>query len=274
MLSASRSAPSTAPPAAASASATREPGCSRTNPERVTSPTTLTTSSASAVGTESTVPSVSELSVATTARGGAGAGLGASLATANPATSTTKTPAAAIASAPADESQLEFLIRHVPGGLASEWVATQASPGDAVKVQGPLGAFARDDRAARHVFVVGGTGLAPAGSMRRDLATGEGEEVVCFGGTSLLERFHVDELKALAAAHGRAEARIAVFIGESGPDATQGTAVSLLKAEDVVPDTAYYLCGPPAMVESARTTLAVLGAPLSAIRAERYLPSA
>ncbi|WP_300574841.1 2Fe-2S iron-sulfur cluster binding domain-containing protein [Phenylobacterium sp.] len=179
-----------------------------------------------------------------------------------------------IASAPADERQLEFLIRHVPGGLASEWVATAARPDDGVKIQGPLGAFARDDRAARHVFVVGGTGLAPALSMLRDLAPGEGEVVVCFGVTSALDLFHVAELEALAAAHGRAQARFAVFIGEPGPAATQGSAVSLLRASDVAPGSAYYLCGPPAMVESARTTLAALGAPLSAIRAERYLPSA
>ena len=185
----------------------------------------------------------------------------------------TEARAYSIASHPADESGLEFLIRHVPGGLASEWVAGEAKAGDRVKLQGPLGSFARDDRASRQVFVVGGTGLAPALSMLRQLAPGAGEALVCFGVTTPGDAFHQDELRALSAAHGAMEVRFAVAQGQPRHGEQAGTAVSLLSPDDVTPATAFHLCGPPPMVEAARAALVNWGAPLAAIRAERYLPT-
>lgn len=58
-----------------------------------------------------------------------------------------------IASAPDGQGQLEFLIRHVEGGMMSTWLADSAKAGDRVTLHGPLGSFAHDARAARHVFL-------------------------------------------------------------------------------------------------------------------------
>lgn len=174
-----------------------------------------------------------------------------------------------ISSAPDDASQLEFLIREVPGGMVSTWLAQSAGAGDRVTIQGPLGAFAFDGRSRDHVFIVGGTGLAPALSMLRDM--GEARATLCFGVNSEADLFLEQELSALAA-NGH-EVRMAVNGGEPGPGRTLGTAVSLLRPGDVAPGRAYYLCGPPPMVEAARESLMAQGVAANLIRSERYLPS-
>ncbi len=69
----------------------------------------------------------------------------------------------------------------------------------------------------------------------------------------------------------RLEIRIAVMEGADG-DLRPGTAVSLLQKEDFDADTVCYLCGPPRMVDAARTALTGHGVAAKAIRAERFQP--
>lgn len=175
-----------------------------------------------------------------------------------------------ISSAPDDPAELEFLIRHVPGGLVSTWLSDSAAVGDRVALQGPMGAFAFDRAADRHVFVVGGTGLAPALSMLRDLPPLAGRSLVCFGVNTAADLFLETELRALEA-DGH-EVRFAVFDGDPGEGCVAGSAVALLAPGDVRAGDACYLCGPPAMVEAARAALDALGVAPGRIRSERYLP--
>lgn len=175
-----------------------------------------------------------------------------------------------ISSAPDDATQLEFLIREVPGGMVSTWLAQSAAVGDRVVLQGPLGAFAFDQTMAEHVFIVGGTGLAPALSMMRDM--GDGRATLCFGVNSEADLFLEQEMALLS--QGGHDVRMAVSGGEPMGGRALGTAVSLLRAEDAAPGRAYYLCGPPPMVEAARAVLMAQGVAANLIRSERYLPSA
>jgi len=174
-----------------------------------------------------------------------------------------------ISSAPDDVTQLEFLIREVPGGVVSTWLAQSAAVGDRVVLQGPLGAFALDRAAAEHVFVVGGTGLAPALAMLREM--GAARAALCFGVNTEADLFLEQELSALGEVGH--DVRVAVLAGEPSAGRVLGTAVSLLRPEDVAPGRVYYLCGPPRMVEAARALLLAQGAPANLIRSERYLPS-
>ncbi|HZU77760.1 MAG TPA: FAD-binding oxidoreductase, partial [Dehalococcoidia bacterium] len=70
-----------------------------------------------------------------------------------------------MASLPRDLPRLEFLVRIIPGGAMSEYLTTRCEPGDEIEVEGPLGAFILRDSAAPHIFVAGGSGLAPIFSM-------------------------------------------------------------------------------------------------------------
>jgi benzoate/toluate 1,2-dioxygenase reductase subunit len=176
-----------------------------------------------------------------------------------------------IASTPDALPSVELLIRHVPGGAASEWLKSAAAPGDALTLQGPLGSFGLDIRARRHVFIAGGTGLAPGLSMLRSLPQGH-EALLCFGCTRPEDLFHFDELTALAAGRGAIAVRVALMDpGVSTLPA--GTAVSLLTQTDIDdPAAVFYLCGPPPMVEASRARLAAAGVGPERIHAERFAP--
>lgn len=172
-----------------------------------------------------------------------------------------------IASSPADLPIVELLIRHVPGGQVSGWLDSDPAPGARLTIQGPLGSFALDDRADRAVFIVGGTGLAPAISIIR-ANRGRMPMLLCFGCTRREDLFLEDELRALEAEVPGLEVRIALMEGASG-SVREGTAVALL-ADDPVEGAAYHLCGPPGMVDAARKALTAMGASALQIRAERF----
>jgi len=59
--------------------------------------------------------------------------------------------------------KMEFLIRLIPGGAMSEYLETLAESDQILSLSGPYGAFfLRDEhKRAPHIFVAGGTGLAP-----------------------------------------------------------------------------------------------------------------
>lgn len=176
-----------------------------------------------------------------------------------------------IASTTAELPLMELMIRLVPDGKMSRWLQTTAKVGDRVRLQAPLGSFGLDDRARRHVFVAGGTGLAPVLSMIRSLRDRDQPALLCFGCTRRQELFYEAELAALAATMPKLEVRIAVMEGADG-DLRDGTAVSLLQKEDFDAETVCYLCGPPPMVDAARKALTLHGVATHAIRAERFQP--
>jgi benzoate/toluate 1,2-dioxygenase reductase subunit len=176
-----------------------------------------------------------------------------------------------IASTTRELPLIELMIRLVPDGKMSRWLQEVAKVGDRVKLQAPLGAFGLDDRAARHVFVAGGTGLAPVLSMIRSLRGRGQPALLCFGCTRRQELFYELELAALVAQMPELEVRIAVMEGAEGY-LRAGTAVSLLQKEDFDVETVCYLCGPPPMVDAARKALTSHGVSAQAIRAERFQP--
>lgn len=64
------------------------------------------------------------------------------------------------------ERELEFHIRHVPGGAASERVAKDLSIGDEVRVRGPMGSsFLRERHTGPILAIAGGSGMAPIKSI-------------------------------------------------------------------------------------------------------------
>lgn len=177
-----------------------------------------------------------------------------------------------IASTTAELPLLELMIRLVPEGKVSRWLQEIAKVGDRVRLQAPLGSFGLDGRARRHVFVAGGTGLAPVLSMIRSLRGRDQSALLCFGCTRRQELFYESELAALVEMMPGLEVRIAVMEGVDG-HLRSGTAVSLLQKEDLNAETVCYLCGPPPMVDAARKALTSHGVAAQAIRAERFQPS-
>ena len=64
---------------------------------------------------------------------------------------------------------VQFLVRNIPGGLMSSYLAGQAKAGDVVTIAGPIGSFYLRDVTRPVLFLAGGTGLAPFLAMLEDL---------------------------------------------------------------------------------------------------------
>ena len=73
---------------------------------------------------------------------------------------TTQTRSYSFSSMPKD-GVVEFLVRNIPGGLMSTYLAEHAKPGDAADMTGPIGSFYLRDVTRPALFLAGGTGLAP-----------------------------------------------------------------------------------------------------------------
>jgi len=174
------------------------------------------------------------------------------------------------------ERELEFLIRVLPDGAFSGYVAGQGRIGEIVDVEGPFGRFCLRPGAPPPVFVAGGTGVAPIMSMLRSLAVAAPEDpaVLFFGNTASGDVFFERELAELGKDFPGLTVHHCVVNPAAGWDGEIGLVTDVMAARLEDPAShAYYLCGPPAMVEATRTLLADKGVPAEQIFEENFLPS-
>lgn len=183
-----------------------------------------------------------------------------------------------MASLPRDLPKLEFLVRIIPGGAMSEYLTVRCEPGDEIEVEGPLGAFILRESAAPHIFVAGGTGLAPMISMLDTIRRRPGVKppmLLSFGCASDSQFFYRDEVELRASWMPQLKLRLSadrVEDPESG--LLQANPVEVLELRDVTdPETVAYLCGPPRMIEAARERLTALGIRPEHIYAEQFVAS-
>jgi benzoate/toluate 1,2-dioxygenase reductase subunit len=176
---------------------------------------------------------------------------------------------------PKELPRLRLLVRHIPGGVMSEWLRAGCAPGRLVEIEGPMGSFGLYPAKGPHIMVAGGTGLAPMLAMLDTLRLRPGAKptvVLCFGCNTADDLFYLDEIELRAFWMPTLTTRIALMERPAGGfDGKIGTAVSLLEDGDCVhPGTAAYLCGPPAMIEAGRRRLMDAGLPPAAIHAEQF----
>ncbi len=74
-----------------------------------------------------------------------------------------------ISSVPSDKNHLEFLIRLVPGGIATTYVHEHLDEGQNLNIIGPFGDFYRRETNADMICVAGGSGMAPIKSIIEDM---------------------------------------------------------------------------------------------------------
>jgi len=105
-----------------------------------------------------------------------------------------------IASPPSDSGNLGFLIRLVPGGIATTYVHTKLNQGDSVELIGPFGDFYVRETDAIMLCIAGGSGMAPFKSIFNDMLgkAQTGREVwYFFGARTGKDLFYLDEMKAI-----------------------------------------------------------------------------
>ena len=174
------------------------------------------------------------------------------------------------------ERQLEFLIRVLPGGAFSGYLAERGRIGEVVDVEGPFGRFTIRPEAPPPVFVAGGTGLAPILAMLRSLAEIRPDDpaVLFFGNTAAGDVFYQRELAELAKTFPGLVVHHCVVDPPSGWAGEVGLVTDALATHLTDPPShAYYLCGPPPMIAATRALLADRGVPADQIFEETFLPS-
>lgn len=178
------------------------------------------------------------------------------------------------AGAPAADAQVSFFVRQVPGGRFSSYVAGQDLCGQRLVVDGPLGDFWLRPAQAPLLLVAGGSGLAPIlALLQQALVEGVSRPVtLLFGARQQRDLYALDELSAIAA-QWRGALRFIPVLSEAAADSdwqgARGLVTEHLPAA-LEPGAHAYLCGPPAMIDSAVALLRRQGVPGEHIHADRF----
>lgn len=172
-------------------------------------------------------------------------------------------------------AQASFLIRNIPGGLMSEWLARQAEPGSRLSFVGPQGSFFLRTVERPTIMLAGGTGLAPILSMLEVLAdAGTAQPLhLIYGVTRDGDLVAIDRIEALAARLPTLTWAVCVADPATGQPLKGYVTEHLSDAHLNAGDCDIYLCGPPAMVEAVRTFLRDKGVEPRHFHYEKFAPS-
>ncbi|MBN3807632.1 2Fe-2S iron-sulfur cluster-binding protein [Paraburkholderia sp. Ac-20347] len=166
----------------------------------------------------------------------------------------------------AGDALLEFHIRVVPDGAFSGHVAHKLSPGDTLRISGPLGtSYLRRKHAGPIVCVAGGTGLAPVLSIVRGaLEGGHRDDIhLYFGVRSEADVYGASALEALRARFPNLHVNVVVASGAAHDGHRAGLVTDALAhdwpASDALGGFRGYVCGSPPMVDAVRAVLIAHG---------------
>lgn len=170
----------------------------------------------------------------------------------------------AISSSPTELGHYDLTVRRVPGGRISNLLIDTVTVGQELMTTGPMGTFHHNPlfHGTEVAFLAGGSGVAPAMSMIREIASGRGDV-----------RFHL--------IYGSRDGDDVIFAGELDRLAAQHPAITvdhviggLISAETIsalagkLRGRMVYVCGPQVFYPYAAEQLAALGHPRRRIRFE------
>jgi ferredoxin-NADP reductase len=166
------------------------------------------------------------------------------------------------------EACLRFIIRRMPNGQVSQWLAARA-PGDAVDITLPFGWFRPGhhlddggDPNDQSIFVATGTGIAPFLSALR--SSRNLRPLLClYGVRRLTDAVGLDYLRQ------RCPLRLCVS-REQVPSHHHGRVSDLLGEVPIHPRTNYYLCGLDAMIDEVSQRLERRGVHFTRIHREVF----
>jgi benzoate/toluate 1,2-dioxygenase reductase subunit len=152
---------------------------------------------------------------------------------------------------------VQFLVRNIPGGLMSSYLAEQASVGDTVTISGPIGSFYLRDITRPVLFLAGGTGLAPFLAMLEELERTMPNHPIhmVYGVTNDADLVEIGALEAFAARIPGFTFTTVVAASDSAHAQKGYVTHHLPEAALNGGDVDVYLCGPPPMVDAVRAYL-------------------
>lgn len=160
----------------------------------------------------------------------------------------------------AEDNQLEWHVRRVPGGVFSTHVFEALKPKAMLRLEGPFGSFFLREGSGPLIFLATGTGFAPIKALLEQLREqGNRRPVYLYwGGRRRQDLYRHDELLALAAElpwlrYTPVLSRPDEACGWQG--ATGHVQQQVLRDFIDLRDFEVYACGSPAMIDSARREL-------------------
>jgi benzoate/toluate 1,2-dioxygenase reductase subunit len=147
-----------------------------------------------------------------------------------------------------------FVVRNVPAGLMSTWLASHAQAGQPLSFSGPYGSFYLRKQERPLLLLAGGTGIAPFLSMLDVLAAhGFSQPVrMVYAVSNDHDLVELDHLDRIAAAHPRFE-YVTCVAAQASAHARKGYATAHVEPGWMNGgDVDLYLCGPVPMVEAVR----------------------
>lgn len=178
------------------------------------------------------------------------------------------------------KSRASFLIRNVPDGLMSGYLADKAKAGDAMAVTGPMGSFYLRAIQRPILMLAGGTGLAPFLSMLKQLAAleaqgeGAGQPIhMIYGVTKDDHLVKCEELDAAVEALPDFD-YVTVVADEDSSHERKGYVTHHMDPQKLHDgDVDVYLCGPPPMVDAVLKHFDQQGIKPASFHYEKFTPN-
>lgn len=178
------------------------------------------------------------------------------------------------ASAPSNTNRISFIVREVLGGALSPVLCGEHIVGRRVEVEGPFGDFWLRKSGAPILMIAGGSGLAPILSMLEQAALDGVTRPITllFGARRERDLYELERLSALSRSFDGRLRFVPVLSDPEGDTTWQGARglVTEALAEHLAIGAHAYLCGPPAMVDTAVAALTAHGIARSEIHFDRF----
>lgn len=162
------------------------------------------------------------------------------------------------ADAPQTEKEREarFFIRHVPGGVFTDWLFSADRTGTAIELAAAFGGFCHVATERPMLFVAGGSGLAPIKAVLEDCANARSRQpvVLLFAARNQQELYALTQISELASCWSAAFSFHAILSDEASSSGWYGERGLVTDHLDrLVPNLAdcdLYMCGPPPMINA------------------------
>ncbi len=155
------------------------------------------------------------------------------------------------------KNHITFYIRHVPEGEFTTWLHSENREGQKVSVTGPYGSFWLREAPSQILCVAGGSGMAPIKALLEQMiGQGMNQPVTyLFGARTQKDLYCLQEMEQIQAASNGQFNFVPVLSQEpedSDWKGLRGRCVDIIPEQyDSLTGTHAYLCGPPAMIDSA-----------------------
>ena len=176
---------------------------------------------------------------------------------------------------------LDYQDKHViPTGLISNYLHDNTKVGDRIAVQAPQGKFTLKDTATPLVLIAGGIGITPLFSIMQEALTHNPEREIwllyaVYNGTQHPLKDEINTFHSYANVRIQTVYRHPLATDRLGIDYDHSTLINRAHLQATLPSNnyAFYLCGPPAMLESLLKELTAWGVPVHDIYYEAFGPA-